>query len=440
MSNTQFIVYLSLFLLCLLLAAFFSSAETAFIALQRIRLEHLVRNNVKGARLVARLIERPERLLSTILLGSNFVSVAAASLGTVMAVAYFGERRGLLISMIAVTTILLIFGETTPKTMATRHAERLSIKFARTIEFLSWLFTPFVYVLSWFVATLTRMVGGKPVPKSLASPEEIQTMISLGHKEGMVEESEAKMLHGVFDFGDRPVREVMVQRPDVVSIEKGATIGDFLKVYVKSPLSRFPVYEGGMDKIIGILSVKDVLMALAKGSMTHTDTIDSMIRPAYFTPESKRVSEVFAEMRDRNLHMCVVVDEYGGTAGICSLDGLIEEIVGPMGDELAGTTKEYEEIDEFNWQIDGSMRIEEANEEMGLKLPEGDYETVAGFVLHLLGRIPRANEQIRYKNLKIVITEMKSFKIEKILITREKPLVPPEESAKEKNKEASYEV
>ena len=440
MSNTQFIVYLSLFLLCLLLAAFFSSAETAFIALQRIRLEHLVRNNVKGAKRVARLIERPERLLSTILLGGNFVSVAAASLGTVMAVAYFGERRGLLISMIVVTTILLIFGETTPKTMATRHAERLSIRFARSIEILSWLFTPFVYVLSWFVATLTRMVGGKPVPKSLASPEEIQTMISLGHKDGMVEESEAKMLHGVFDFGDRPVREVMVQRPDVVSIEKGSTVGDFLKVYVKSPLSRFPVYEGGMDKIIGILSVKDVLMALAKGSMTHNDNIDSMIRPAYFTPESKRVSEVFAEMRDRNLHMCVVVDEYGGTAGICSLDGLIEEIVGPMGDELAGTTKEYEEIDEFTWQIDGSMRIEEANEEMGLKLPEGDYETVAGFVLHLLGRIPRPNEQIRYKNSKIVITEMKSFKIEKILITREKPLEPPEESAKEKNKEASYEV
>lgn len=440
MSNTQLIVYLALFVLCLLLAAFFSAAETSFIAMQRIRLEHLVKNNVKGAKLVARLIERPERLLSTILLGSNLVSVAAASLGTVMAVAYFGEGRGLLISMIVVTMVLLIFGETTPKTMATRHAERLSIRFASTIEFLSWLFTPFVYVLSWFVAVLTRMVGGKPVPKSLASPEEIQTMISLGHKEGMVEESEAKMLHGVFDFGDRPVREVMVPRPDIVSIEKGSTIGDFLKIYVRSPLSRFPVYEGSMDHIIGILSVKDVLMALAKGDTTHSDTIDNMIRPAYFTPESKRASEVFAEMRDRNLHMCVVVDEYGGTAGICSLDGLIEEIVGPMGDELAGATKDYEEIDEFTFQIDGSMRIEEANEEMGLKLPEGDYETVAGFVLHLLGRIPRPNEQIRYKNLKIVITEMKGFKIEKILITREKPIETPEGPAKEKDKEASYEV
>ena len=439
MSTTQLVVYLVLFVLCLILAGFFSSAETAFIALQRIRLEHLVKNNVKGARLVAKMIERPERLLSTILLGSNFVSVAAASLGTVMAIAYFGERRGLLISTLVVTAILLIFGETAPKTMATRHAERLSIRYARSIEVLSWLFKPFVYLLGWFAAAVTRIVGGTPVPKSLASPEEIQTMISLGHKDGMVEESEAKMLHRVFDFGDRPVREVMVPRPEVVSIEKGSTIGDFLKLYVKSPLSRFPVYEGGMDHIIGILSVKDVLMALAKGSMTHNDAVDSMIRQAYFTPESKRVSEVFAEMRDKNMHMCVVVDEYGGTAGVCSLGGLIEEIVGPMGDELAEVGKEYEEINEHTWQIDGSMRIEEANAEMGLKLPEGDYETVAGFVLHLLGRIPRPNEQIRYKNLKIVITEMRGFKVEKILITREKPL-DAEEPAKSKNKEASYEV
>ncbi len=442
MSSTElYIVYLSLFILCLLLSAYFSSAETAFIALQRIRLEHLVKSNVKGARLVAKLIERPERLLSTILLGSNFVSVATASLGTVMAVAFFGEKKGVLIATIAVTIILLVFGETTPKTIATRHAERLSIRYARMIAVLSWLFTPFVYALSWFAATLTRMVGGTPVPKSLASPEEIRTMISLGHKEGMVEESEAKMLHRVFDFGDRPVREVMVPRPEVVSMEKGSTVGDFLKLYVKSPLSRFPVYEGNVDKIVGILSVKDVLMALAKGSVTNQDTIDSMIRPAYFTPESKRVSEVFAEMRDRNYHMCVVVDEYGGTAGVCSLGGLIEEIVGPIGDELAEVGKDYEIIDESTFQIDGSMRIQEANAEMGLKFPEGDYETVAGFVLNLLGRIPKPNEQIRYKNLKIVITEMKEFKIEKILITKEKQLeLPLETSSKGEDKEASYEV
>jgi putative hemolysin len=378
MSNIE--LYLVLFVICLLLAAFFSASETSFIALQRIRLEHLVKNNVKGARRVARMIERPEKLLSTILLGSNFVSVAAAALGTMVAVSLWGER-GVLIATIGVTILLLIFAETTPKTIATRHAERLSLILARPIEWLSWLLAPFVIALSWIASGFTKLVGGKPVPRSLVSPEEIRTMISVGHKEGTVEEAEAEMLHKVFEFGDCPVREVMVPRPEVISI---------------------------------------VLMAQAKGSITDESTIDDLVRPAYFAPETKRINELFAEMRDENYRMCVVVDEYGGTAGIVSLTRLVEEIVGPVGDELAEIEKEYEVINEYTFQIDGSMRIEEANEEMELELPEGDYETVAGFVLHLLGHIPKPNEQLRYKGLKLVITEMRGLKLEKILLTKEK--------------------
>jgi putative hemolysin len=245
-------------------------------------------------------------------------------------------------------------------------------------------------------------------------------MISVGHKEGTVEEAEAEMLHKVFEFGDRPVREVMVPRLEVVSIEQGSKIADFLALYAESPLSRFPVYQENMDNVVGILSVKDVLMAQAKGSITDESTIDDLVRPAYFAPETKRINELFAEMRDENYRMCVVVDEYGGTAGIVSLTRLVEEIVGPVGDELAEIEKEYEVINEYTFQIDGSMRIEEANEEMELELPEGDYETVAGFVLHLLGHIPKPNEQLRYKGLKLVITEMRGLKLEKILLTKEK--------------------
>jgi len=293
--------------------------------------------------------------------------------------------------------------------------------FARPIQVVSWLFTPFVFVLSWIASGFTKLFGGTPVPRSLISDEEIRTMISVGHREGTVEESEAKMLNKVFDFGDRPVREVMVPRPEVESIEQGSTIADFLTMYAESPLSRFPVYQENMDNVVGILSVKDVLMAHAKGTITNESLIDELIRPAYFTPETKRISELFAEMRDKNYRMAVVVDEFGGTAGIVSLSRLLEEIVGPVGDELAAVEKDYEIINEYTFQIDGSMRIEEANEEMGLELPEGeDYETVAGFVLHLLGHIPKANEQLKYKNMKLVMTEMRGLKIEKILLTKEK--------------------
>lgn len=413
------VLYLILFVICLLLSAFFSGSETSFTAIQRIKLEHLVSTKVPGASRVARMIERPEKLLSTILLGNNFVNTAAAALGTAMAVSIWGER-GIIIATILVTIILLVFAETTPKTVATRHAERLALLLARPLGLLSWLLTPFVLTLSWIASGFARIIGGAPVPRSLVSAEEIRTMISVGHKEGTVEEHEAKMLHKVFEFGDRPVREIMVPRPEVIAIEQGAMLSDFLALYAESPLSRFPVYKENMDNVVGILAVKDVLMALAKGTVSDGSTIDDLTRPAYFAPESKHIDELFAEMREENYRMCVVVDEYGGTAGIVSLTRMVEEIVGEVGDELAGIEKDYEVINEYTFQIDGSMRIEEANEEMELDLPEGeDYETVAGFILSLLGHIPKRNEQLRYKGLKIVITEMRGLKIEKILLTKE---------------------
>jgi len=413
------IIYLIPLFVCLLLSAFFSSSETAFVSLERFRVEHMVNTNVKGAKRVARMVQRPEKFLSTVLLGNNLVNTAAAALGTVLAIHFWGEK-GIIISTIGVTVLLLIFCETTPKTIATQHAERLSLAFARPIEIVSWIFTPFVIVLSWIATGFSKLAGGAPVPRSLVSDEEIRTMISVGHREGTVEESEAVMLHKVFDFGDRPVSEVTVPRTEVISVEKGTKLADFFSLYAENPMSRFPVYQDNMDNVVGILSVKDVLMAQAKGTITKGDAIDDLIRPAYFAPESKRINELFAEMRDNNYRMCVVVDEFGGTAGIVSLSRLVEEIVGPVGDELAEVEKEYEAINEYTFQIDGGMRIEEANEEMGLELPSGDYETVAGFVLNLLGYIPRQGERLRYKGMRIVITEMRGLKIEKILLTKEK--------------------
>jgi len=419
MSSVETLYVVFLFI-CVLLSAFFSSSETAFIALQRIRVEHMLNTKVNGADRISKMLKRPEKLLSTILLGNNFVNTAAAVLATTLAVSIWGGERGILIATIGVTIILLVFGETTPKTIAAHHAEKLSLFYARPIEVISWLLTPFVLVLSWVSSGFSKLVGGAPVPRSLVSGEEIRTMISVGHKEGTVEEEQAEMLHKVFDFGDRPVREVMVPRPEVICIEQGSTVADFLALYAKSPLSRFPVYQENMDNVVGILSVKDVLMTLAKGIIVKDSAIDDLIRPAYFTPETKRISELFSEMRDKNYRMAVVVDEYGGTAGIASLSRLVEEIVGPVGDELAAAEKEYEAINEYTFQIDGGMRIEEANEKMALSLPEGDYETVAGFVLNLLGRIPQQGEQLRYRGLKLVITKMRGVKIEEILLTKER--------------------
>lgn len=414
-------LYAALLAICLVLSAFFSGSETAFISLQRFRLEYLISTQVKDASKVARLIEKPEKFLSVVLFGNTLVNAAAAALATAITVYYLEEQTGIIVATIGLTVVLLIFCEATPKTVAAHHAERLSMLLHRPLRLVSWLFTPFVVALSWIASGFTRLVGGTLVPRSIISDEEIRTMISVGREEGTVDESEAKMLHKVFDFGDRPVLEIMVPRLEVSALPQGSTIEDFFKHYAESPISRFPVYKDNMDNIVGILSVKDILMARAKGTINNKSTIDDLVRPAYFTPETKLINALFFEMRDNNYRMAVVVDEYGGTAGIVSLSRLVEEIVGEVGDELAGLEKDYEVINDYTFQIDGGMHITEANEEMELELPEGeDYETVAGFILSLLGHIPRRNEQLRYRNLKIVITEMKGQKIEKILLTREK--------------------
>jgi len=413
-------LYLVLLIVCLLLSAFFSSSETAFISLQKVRVQQLVGTKVKGAERVARVLERPENFLSAVLLGNTFVNTAAAALGTALAIKFWPEQ-GILIATIVVTVLLLIFCETTPKTIATQHPGKLALLYARPIEAFSWLFTPFVVVLSWIATGFSKMLGGAPVSQPLAREEEIRTMISIGHKEGTVEEEEAEMLHKVFEFGNRPVREVMVPRTEVIWVTRGTKMADFLNLYAQNPLSRFPVYEDTIDNVVGILAVKDILMAQAKGAFNDEDSIDDLIRPAYFTPETKRVSELFAEMRDKNFRITVVIDEFGGTAGIVSLSGLMEEIVGPVGDELAAIEKDYETINEYTFQVDGGMRVEEANDEMKLNIPEGDdYETVAGFVLDLLGHIPKQGEQLKYKNFKIVITEMRGMKIENIRLIKEK--------------------
>jgi putative hemolysin len=404
---------------CIILSAFFSGSETAFISLQKIRLEYLVSTKVRGADRVARMVEHPEKFLSTVLLGNTFVNTAAAALATALAIERWPEY-GILISTAAITVILLIFAETTPKTVAAHHNERLSLIAVRPLELISWLFTPFVFVLSWIASWLTKISGGEVVPRSLATADDIRNMITVGHKEGTVEENEAKMLAKVFDFGDRPVREVTIPRPEVIAIEQDSLISDFLTLYAESPISRFPVFQENMDNVVGILSIKDVLMGLAKGEISRESLVNDLVRPAYFTPETKLINELFAEMRDNNYRVAVVIDEFGGTAGIVSLSRLVEEIVGPVGDELAAAEKDYEVINSYTFQVDGGMRIEEINSEMGLDLPESEeYETIAGLMLSLLGHIPKQGEQLRFRNIKLVITRMKSRKIEEVLLTKE---------------------
>ena len=418
MSNME-IVYVVLFLLCLLLSGFFSSSEVAFVSLQKLRLRHLANTEGGAAKQVATMAEKPERLLTTILLGNNLVNTAAAALATVIAASALAEGYAVVVATAGVTVLLLIFGEVFPKTVATRYGERMALVYAAPMQMLIWVLSPIASIFVWIADKLARLVGASPVKQVLVSEDEIRTAVSVGAEEGTLVEAEAEMVERVFRFGDHRVDEVITPRPDITWVEKGTKLSEFLDIYTENPHSRFPVYEDTIDNVVGILWIKDVLIAQAKGNIQQDSVIDKLARRAYFVPESKPIAELFAELQESGGQMSIVVDEFGGTSGLVTMEKLLEEIVGEFGDELARVRKTYETIDENSFQIDGGMRLDDANEKLELELPEGDYETVAGFVLDLLGRIPKEGEQLKYNNLKFVITEMKGVKIERILVTKE---------------------
>ncbi len=413
------VIYVVLFFICLLLSGFFSSSEVAFLSLQKLRLRHLADTEGGAAKQVAEMTEKPERLLTTILLGNNLVNTAAAALATTVAISTIGEGYAVLVATAVVTVLLLIFGEVFPKTVATRYGERMALVYARPMRLLTWVLLPVATIFVWIADGLARMIGAPAGPQTLVSEDEIRTAVSVGMEEGTLEEAEAEMVERVFRFGDRNVVEVMTPRPDIRWVEKGTKLSDFLTLYAQHPHSRFPVHVDTIDNVVGILWIKDLVMAQAGEAIEQDSSIDKLVRPAYFVPESKPIAELLTELQESGGQLAMVVDEFGGTAGLITLEQLLEEIVGEFGDELVRVRKTYETIDENSFQIDGGMRLDDANEKLGLELPDGEYETVAGFVLNVLGHIPKDGEQIKYNNLKMVITEMKGVKIEKILVTKE---------------------
>lgn len=412
------------FLLCLALSAFFSSAEAAFISLPKLRIRYLVESGVKGARQLAKAADRPERFLATVLLGNNLVNVAAATLGTIMAVAVFGLPWGPIIATVGVTALILVFGEVIPKTLAVHRAQRLSLLYINPVRIIEWCLYPFVLALDRIGLGFIKMVAETEEDRKLVSEGEIRSVISAGEDEGVVEEDEAEMLHKVFEFTDRPVSKVMIPRTEIAWVEQGTKLSDFLAIYAQTPYSRFPVYKDNTDNVVGILFAKDVLMKLTDNCASEEIVIDGLIRPAHFVPESKHLGELLTEIRDGGYHVVIVVDEFGGIAGMVTLGQLTEEIVGDIRHELIKEDRDFVVTGDNVFQLDGGFRVEEANDELGLELPLGDYETVAGFILSRLGRIPRQGEQLKYRNLKFVITEMRGVKIEKVMVTREKDATP----------------
>jgi len=413
------LVSLAILLISVLMVAFFSSSEAALISVSKIRIRSLAEQGNRAAQAAKDLWENHDKLFATILLTENAFIIFASSVGTALSLVIFGEQ-GLLVATLTMTVLIVLFGEITPKTFAARNSERMALLVARPISIIVKVLTPLIYFFTLIANFLIGLVSrGREIQSPFVTPQEIRMLATIGEEQGTVLEIEREMVHKVFEFGQRQVREVMIPRPDIVGIEVGTAVEGLLNTCANSSHSRFPVYSGDLDNVVGFVSIRDILFAMVNESVDPGSDLNGLVRPTIFVPETKQVGQLFHDMRTQHMQAAIVIDEYGGTAGMVTLDELVEEIVGRLTDEWV-TEPLLVEIDEHTVQVDGLMRIDEVNTELGTNLPEDDdYDTVAGFVLHQLRRIPDEGERLTYGDIELTIREMKGPKIEKLFLKRD---------------------
>ena len=405
--------------LCLILSAFFSASETAFAALPKARLLHLQRTGKSGAGRVSSLIQRPERFLATVLLSNNLVNTAAAAIATVLIVDIIGDPTvAVLVSTVVVTLVILIFCESLPKTIAWHRSEAVSFAVSRPLYIVGLMLSPAVSLIQAFIIMISRALGVTG-SSPFVSEEEIRTLIAAGAQTGTVEADEAELLEKVFRFGDRQMREVTTPRPEIVWVEKGTTLSQFLEIYGEKSHTRFPVFEGSKENVVGILSVKDVLSELSSGQIAPDHDVTGLLREVYIVPETKSVSDTFQDMRQARHTVALTFDEFGGIAGLATTKQMLEVIVGQVGDEGHEEPEEvFTPLGRDNYRVDAAVGIAEINDELELDIPEGDYQTLAGFMLVQLGRIPEIGDVVEYRDLSITVKVMDGVRIDEVELMR----------------------
>jgi CBS domain containing-hemolysin-like protein len=426
---------LLLVLALVLVNGLFVAAEFSIVTTRRSRLESLAEKGNPLATLVLRASKDLNNYLAACQLGITMASIGLGFVGepvlaeVIEPIFSFLPESGqgpaahtvaVPVAFALITAFHIVIGEQVPKVLALSDSERTSLVTTVPTEAFRYAFWPAIWLLNTISNAVLRPFGLKAVGghHTVLTPEEINIIVSQSAEAGVLEEGEAELLSGVFTFGDRRVNEVMVPRTEVVWLEKGMTIRDLYATFLQAPHTRFPVFEDTQDNVVGIVNIKDVLRGISDGQLKEDTPVDLAMRAPLFVPETKFVGATFFEMQRAGHQMAIVVDEYGGTAGIVTLEMLLEELVGYVSDELRRHDEEFVEVDEKTVQIDAGMTVHDANEELDLDLPEGDYETVAGFVLSQLGHIPTEGEQFTYNGLRFTITKVLGRKVEEVMVTR----------------------
>ncbi len=410
----QDILEILLFIICILLSAFFSSSEVALISITRAKARTLVNEGKHGSQAVAALKESPEHLLITILIGNNIVNVSAAALATAIAIQMFGDI-GVGIATGFVVIVLLIFGEIGPKIYAARASDSFALAVAPVILFLSRIFTPLI----WLVERISPKFGmGKEICEPAVTEEEIKEWIDVGKEDGTIEQGEQDMLYSVLEFADTTAREIMTPRVDVILMEDTVTFEEAIRIFNETGFSRIPVYHDQIDNITGILNVKDVFSAMV--SHRKDSTIKEVMYDPMFVPETKKIDDLLKELQVHRVQMAIVIDEYSSFVGIVTVEDILEEIVGDILDEYDKEEPEIQNISEGVFAVDAQMWVDDINERMGLNLPvDESYETIGGLIIDRLGHIPlHPGEKIEINDGKIslVVMQMHGRRIVKVKI------------------------
>ncbi len=406
---------------CTILSALASGTETALTSIGRLRIRHLAEEGSGAAAVLQRLQQDPNRFLSTVLVVNTVALIVAGSSATLIGQELLPHTWGLAGDLgvsFLLSILLLIFAEVTPKTLAIRNAERIALVAARPVEYLSSILRPVI----WFITLVARLLtGGRGAHSPYVTEEELMTILSVSEEQGVIEEEEREMIHGIIEIGDKIVREVMVPRPDVTAVERGASLEEITRLFNLHKHTRLPVFENDIDHLIGLIHVKDLLSFFARGQKNFD--IDRMMRRIERTPETKKVDELLHDMQALKVHMMVVVDEYGGTAGIVTLEDVLEEIVGEIRDEYDIAEEEpLRIVGEMEALVDARYPMDELNEELNLGIEESDeYDSVGGYVVTQLGRIPSAGESFSEGGVKWTVDEVNGSRLIRLRLTSEQP-------------------
>ena len=411
--------YIAIAMLCvllflLLLSAFFSSAETALTTVNRMRVRMLVDEGNKKAIRLSKVLQDNRKMLTTILIGNNIVNITASSVATIFT-EHVTKNVPVSVGVGILTLVVIIYGEIIPKTIASMHAENISLNYAKPIQFLMAVLTPIIFILNLFSTIFLKIFRVKVNLNSKKITEgELRTIMDVTEEEGLLESEEVDIINNVFDFGDLKAKDIMIPKVDIVMVSIDTTYEEFLGIVKENKYTRMPVYKDSSDNIVGIVNIKDLIVNHISGEEFD---ISEMMRDPFYTIATKEINDLLFEMKEDESGMCIVLDEYGQVDGMITLEDILEEIVGDMRDEFDAAEEEgIQKVGEHRYKVDGSVNLDDFNEELGTDIDSDHYESVGGLIIEQLERIPKTGDVVKIDNCKFTVIDMDSNRVESVAV------------------------